>query len=158
MVKKSLTGFFTVFAVGIATLTFSGSPNDPTAGLGSGSGQGTTVSPPSTAGSKQSSPVIAPGTDPGGTGFSSGTMAGDAKASDAKEGDKKRDPSGAHIVRGEVAKIDGQELILRDGASKEIRMQLDKDTKMHGVINMGNQVEAKVLPSGKVLSLKQVSK
>jgi hypothetical protein len=51
-------------------------------------------------------------------------------------------------VQGEILKIESEVFVVRDVAGNEVRLQIDKDTKMDAVPQIGDKIEAQVTPQG----------
>ncbi|MER3421864.1 MAG: hypothetical protein C4293_00180 [Nitrospiraceae bacterium] len=60
-------------------------------------------------------------------------------------------------VTGQVKAIDGQTSTIREQSGNEVSLKIDSETKLDGLINMGDRVTASVEPNGRVMSLKQLS-
>jgi len=58
-------------------------------------------------------------------------------------------------VRGELLKIDGDLYTVKEMNGKEVRMQIDKETRVDRDLKPGDKVEAKVMPQGYIWSLKK---
>lgn len=59
-------------------------------------------------------------------------------------------------VRGELLKIDGDIYSVKETDGKEVRLQIDKDTRLDPQLKPGDRVEAKVMPQGYIWSLKKM--
>ena len=57
-------------------------------------------------------------------------------------------------VKGEVLKIDGENYTIKDASGKEVRLHVDKTTKTHGSLKVGDKVEAEATPEGHATSIK----
>jgi uncharacterized protein YdeI (BOF family) len=62
--------------------------------------------------------------------------------------------SAAQTVKGEVLKIDGDNYTIKDASGKETRIHVDKTTKTHGALKVGDKVEVETTPEGHATSIK----
>ena len=56
--------------------------------------------------------------------------------------------AGAHKVTGEVTKVEGDMITVKDAKGKEHKMHTDKSTKMSGDVKQGAKVEAEMTDKG----------
>jgi hypothetical protein len=69
-----------------------------------------------------------------------------------------------HVI-GEIAKIDGESYLVKTAARKEVRFNVDKETRqfdennnvLAGGLKVGDKVEAQVEPQGNAWSIKKMS-
>jgi hypothetical protein len=54
----------------------------------------------------------------------------------------------AERVQGEVLKIEGEYYVVRDAAGNDVRLHIDKDTKMEIVPQVGDKIEAQMTTGG----------
>jgi translation elongation factor P/translation initiation factor 5A len=60
---------------------------------------------------------------------------------------------GTQTVKGDVLKIDGEFYVVKDMTGNEVRLHVDKTTKLEGSVKAGDKVEAKVTEKGHALSI-----
>jgi exosome complex RNA-binding protein Csl4 len=61
--------------------------------------------------------------------------------------------SGLQTVQGDVLKIEGDSYVVKDMTGKEIRLHVDKTTKLEGSFKAGDKIEAQVTEKGHALSI-----
>jgi N-acetyl-beta-hexosaminidase len=59
-------------------------------------------------------------------------------------------------LQGELLKIEGEFYLVKDQTGKEVRLHVDKDTKMMGDITPGAKIEAQVWTDGYAISIKRL--
>jgi uncharacterized protein YdeI (BOF family) len=64
----------------------------------------------------------------------------------------------ANTLQGEVLTIDGDFYVVKDQSGKEVRLHIDKSTKMSGTIEQGARVSAEISNSGHAISLNPLDK
>jgi hypothetical protein len=64
--------------------------------------------------------------------------------------------AGPQTVQGDVLKMDGDVYIVKDMTGKEIRLHVDKTSKLEGVVKAGDKIEAQVTEEGHAVSMKRV--
>ena len=57
-------------------------------------------------------------------------------------------------VNGDMLKIDGEYYVVHDMTGKEIRLHVDKETKLDGDFKTGDKIEAQVTAKGHAVSMK----
>lgn len=57
-------------------------------------------------------------------------------------------------VTGELLKIEGKVYVVKDAAGKEVRVRVDKSTKLEGTFKPGDPIEVK-MSGGKALAVKR---
>ena len=57
-------------------------------------------------------------------------------------------------VQGEVLKIEGEFYVVRDAAGNDVRLHIDKDTKMDMAPRVGDKIEAEVTSGGHARTVK----
>jgi uncharacterized protein YdeI (BOF family) len=62
--------------------------------------------------------------------------------------------SAAQTVKGEILKVEGDNYTIKDASGKEVRLHVDKTTKTHGPLKVGDKVEAEATPAGHATSIK----
>ena len=80
-------------------------------------------------------------------------IAGLATAAD-KAVEKTPITPGLQTVQGDVLKIDGDSYVVKDMTGKEIRLHVDKTTKLEGDFKAGDQIEAQATEKDHALSIK----
>jgi hypothetical protein len=66
----------------------------------------------------------------------------------------KSSASAAQTVTGEILKVEGENYTIKDASGKEVRLHVDKTTKTHGSLKVGDKVEAEATPEGHATSIK----
>ena len=61
---------------------------------------------------------------------------------------------GSQSITGDLLKIDGEFYVVKDAAGKEVRLHVDKSTKLEGSIKAGDKIEAQATEKGHALSVK----
>ena len=61
---------------------------------------------------------------------------------------------GAQAIKGDLLKIDGEFYVVKDASGKEVRLHVDKTTKVEGALKAGDQIEAQASEKGHALSIK----
>jgi hypothetical protein len=59
-------------------------------------------------------------------------------------------------VKGDVLRVEHDNLIVQRSDGKEVRLQFDENTEMHGYIGPGERIEAKVNEQRHALSVRQI--
>lgn len=59
-----------------------------------------------------------------------------------------------YTVEGNVLKVDGDFVVVKDDKGKETRLQTGKDTKVFGAHKVGERIRAEYTPDGQMLSVK----
>lgn len=60
---------------------------------------------------------------------------------------------GLQTVTGDVLKIEGDSYVVKDMTGKEIRLHVDKTTKLEGAFKAGDKIEAQATEKGHALSI-----
>ena len=60
----------------------------------------------------------------------------------------------AAVVKGDLLKIDGDFYVVKDPTGKEIRLHVDKTSKLDGAFKAGDKVEAQATDKDHALSIK----
>jgi len=63
-------------------------------------------------------------------------------------------PGGSQIVKGDLLKIDGEFYVVKDPSGKEVRLHVDKTSKLEGDFKAGDKIEAQASEKGHALSIK----
>ena len=66
----------------------------------------------------------------------------------------KSSASAAQTVTGQILKVEGENYTIKDASGKEVRLHVDKTTKTHGSLKVGDKVEAEATPEGHATSIK----
>ena len=61
---------------------------------------------------------------------------------------------GAHSIKGDLLKIDGEFYVVKDASGKEVRLHVDKTSKVEGALKAGDKIEAQASEKGHALSIK----
>lgn len=67
-------------------------------------------------------------------------------------GEKMAAPSGT--VQGDLLKIEGEFYVVKDASGKEVRLHVDKSTKLEGAFKAGDKIEAQATDKGHAMSIK----
>lgn len=65
--------------------------------------------------------------------------------------------AGTKTVKGDLLKIEGEFYTVHDTAGHEVRLHVDKTSKLEGTFKTGDKVEAQVTDNSHALSMKRVS-
>ena len=60
----------------------------------------------------------------------------------------------AAVVKGDLLKVDGDFYVVKDPAGKEIRLHVDKTSKLDGAFKAGDKIEAQATDKDHALSIK----
>ena len=66
-------------------------------------------------------------------------------------------PPGPRIVTGDLLKIDGEFYVVKEASGKEVRLHVDKSSKLEGTFQTGDKIEAEASAQGHALSIKPLS-
>lgn len=61
---------------------------------------------------------------------------------------------GAQAIKGDLLKIDGEFYVVKDASGKEVRLHVDKTSKVEGTLKPGDKIEAQASEKGHALSIK----
>ena len=61
---------------------------------------------------------------------------------------------GAQAIKGDLLKIDGEFYVVKDASGKEVRLHVDKTSKLEGTLKAGDKIEAQASEKGHALSIK----
>lgn len=64
---------------------------------------------------------------------------------------------GGHAIKGDLLKIDGEFYVVKDASGKEVRLHVDKTSKVEGALKPGDKIEAQASEKGHALSIKPAS-
>jgi hypothetical protein len=97
--------------------------------------------------------------DRGFSGSQQGSQAQDSGARDQsmKSADKGMSGSqqAASTVKGELLKIQGEFYTVKDQSGSEVRLHVNKETKLEGPVNIGDKIEAERTPADHAISIKK---
>ena len=65
-------------------------------------------------------------------------------------------PGSQAVIKGDLLKIDGEFYVVKDTAGKEIRLHVDKTSKLDGAFKAGDKVEAQATDKDHATSIKHV--
>lgn len=71
--------------------------------------------------------------------------------------DSKSASSVPQLMKGEVVMLAGEVCVVRDATGKSVLFNIDKDTKIDGVVKEGKKVEVSASADGRVLIIKESS-
>lgn len=63
--------------------------------------------------------------------------------------------TGPQTVKGDLVKVEGEFYVVKDASGKEVRLHVDKTSKVEGAPKAGDKVEAQMNPDGHATSLKK---
>ncbi len=87
---------------------------------------------------------------------SQGQAMGSGASEQPARGDEKAGTQqNAQLVKGELLKIQGEFYTVKDQSGNEIRLHVNKETKVDGNLNVGDKIEAQRTPSGHAISVKK---
>jgi len=61
---------------------------------------------------------------------------------------------GSQVVKGDLLRIDGEFYVVKDTSGKEVRLHVDKTSKLEGTFKAGDKIEAQASDQGHALSIK----
>ena len=67
-------------------------------------------------------------------------------------------PPGSQTIEGDVLKMEGEFYTVHDTAGHEVRVHVDKTTKLDGAFKTGEKVEVQVTDKGHALPMKHVQR
>jgi len=62
--------------------------------------------------------------------------------------------AGSQTVKGDLLKIEGEFYVVKDAAGKEVRLHVDKSTKVEGSLKAGDKIEAQATDKGHATLIK----
>lgn len=62
--------------------------------------------------------------------------------------------AGSKTVKGDLLKIDGEFYVVKDASGKELRLHVDKSTKLQGNVKAGDKIEVQASDKDHALSIK----
>ena len=63
-------------------------------------------------------------------------------------------PGSQAVVKGDLLKIDGEFYVVKDMSGKEIRLHVDKTSKLEGAFKAGDKIEAQASEKNHAVSMK----
>lgn len=63
---------------------------------------------------------------------------------------------GSQTVKGDPLKVEGEFYVVKDMAGKEVRLHVDKTTKLDGAFKAGDKIEAQATEKDHAVSIKHV--
>jgi hypothetical protein len=79
---------------------------------------------------------------------------GDKAKTGEKAAAEKMAAPDSQTVKGDVLKIEGEFYTVKDMAGKEVRLHVDKTSKLEGTFKAGDKIEAQASKKGHALSMK----
>jgi hypothetical protein len=61
---------------------------------------------------------------------------------------------GSQAIKGDLLKIDGEFYVVKEMSGKEVRLHVDKTSKLEGTFKAGDKIEAQASDKGHALSIK----
>ena len=61
-------------------------------------------------------------------------------------------------VNGELLRIEGEYFVIRDSSGQEVKLQVDKETKMENAVQVGDRIEAQVSGGNHAETVRSVKK
>ncbi len=62
--------------------------------------------------------------------------------------------AGSQTIQGDLLKIEGEFYVVKDAAGQEVRLHVDKTTKLDGALKAGDKIEAQATDKGHAVSIK----
>jgi uncharacterized protein YdeI (BOF family) len=62
--------------------------------------------------------------------------------------------AGSQTVKGDLLKIEGEIYVVKDAAGKEVRLHVDRSTRLEGNIRTGDKIEAQATEKGHATLIK----
>ena len=94
--------------------------------------------------------------DKGLSGSQPGSQSQDSATRDqSKEKGLAGNQQAASVVKGELLKIQGEFYTVKDQSGSEVRLHVNKDTKMDGAVNVGDKIEAERTSADHAISIKK---
>jgi len=62
--------------------------------------------------------------------------------------------AGEQTIKGDLLKIEGEFYVVKDASGKEVRLHVDKTTKVEGAVKAGDKIEAQATDKGHAMSIK----
>ena len=61
---------------------------------------------------------------------------------------------GSQAITGDLLKIEGEFYVVKDATGKEVRLHVDKSTKLEGPVKSGDRIEVQATEKGHAVSVK----
>lgn len=61
---------------------------------------------------------------------------------------------GSQAIKGDLLKIDGEFYVVKDASGHQVRLHVDKTSKLEGTFKAGDKIEAQASDKGHALSIK----
>lgn len=61
---------------------------------------------------------------------------------------------GSQTIQGDLLKIEGEFYVVKDAAGKEVRLHVDKTTRLEGALKAGDKIEAQATDKGHAVSIR----
>lgn len=62
--------------------------------------------------------------------------------------------AGSQTIQGDLLKIEGEFYVVKDAAGKEVRLHVDKTTRLEGALKAGDKIEAQATDKGHAVSIR----
>ena len=62
--------------------------------------------------------------------------------------------AGSKTIQGDLLKIEGEFYVVKDAAGQEVRLHVDKTTRLEGNLKAGDKIQAQATDKGHALSIK----
>lgn len=62
--------------------------------------------------------------------------------------------AGSQTIQGDLLKIEGEFYVVKDATGQEVRLHVDKTTKLEGALKAGDKIEAQATAKGHALSIR----
>lgn len=89
-----------------------------------------------------------------GVGLAPLTYAAEPTAAPGEMGAAGSQAAGSQAIKGDLLKIDGEFYVVKDASGKEVRLHVDKTSKVEGNLRAGDKIEAQASDKGHALSIK----
>jgi hypothetical protein len=78
-----------------------------------------------------------------------------ADAADPKPAPSKPSPSAAAVqsIKGEVVKIEGNVYVVKEATGKEVRLRVNPQTVLQANLQVGDKIDAEMLPDGIAITM-----
>jgi hypothetical protein len=86
--------------------------------------------------------------------FAQAPLADAADQPDQPAGAGSQTGKGDMLIVGDLLKIEGEFYVVKDASGKEVRLHVNKDTKVVGNIKAGDKIEAQATDKGHAASIK----
>jgi len=62
--------------------------------------------------------------------------------------------AGSQTIQGDLLKIEGEFYVVKDAAGQEVRLHVDKTTRLEGALKAGDRIEAQATDKGHAVSIR----